>query len=134
MTAVTLPATRSAPGDTAVTPIPTHRQRGFRGVLFFCLSALLWVPDPTLADGQIGVLADALCDRPPMTRYSLERWKRRSDYGLLLEELADHCPDVAMLFLDFEVGSIDDRIERPRHDSQQFIDPLDWPAPSDLNY
>ena len=116
---VRLPETRPAPGEAVVITRLKPSKRGLRAVLF-------WL--------SVDALAKELCDRPPMGLQRVEQLKRRSDYGRLLEELADACPDVAMLFLDFEVGTIDDRAETPRFDAQQFIAPLRWPEPADRNY
>lgn len=99
-----------------------------------CLVVLACASGPGQAQVRVGALAQELCERPPMAQHSLDQFKRRSDYGRLLEELADRCPHIAMIFLDFEVGTVDDRAESLRFDSLQFIAPLHWPAPSDRNY
>lgn len=130
---VRLPETRPAPGETVVITRLKPSKRGLRAVLFW-LSALACGSGPGEAQGRVDALAKELCERPPMGLQRVEQLKRRSDYGRLLEELADACPDVAMLFLDFEVGTIDDRAETPRFDAQQFIAPLRWPEPADRNY
>ncbi len=131
--AVRLSRTRSAPGETAVITCLTPRMHGFRVVLIW-LSALVCMSGPGVAQVRVEALARELCERPPMGQQRVNQLKRRSDYVRLLEELADACPEVAMVFLDFEVGSIDDRAESLRVDAQQFIAPLHWPEPADRNY
>lgn len=92
------------------------------------------LPLPGRAQVVAGSLAETVCARPPMTEESRDRLKRLTDYVRLLERLADDCPDVAMIFLDFEVGSIADRPQMRRIDPHHFIDPLGWPTPADRNF
>ena len=83
---------------------------------------------------MVGTLAQDLCQRPPMQEHERDRFRRRGDFLRLLEELADDCPDVAMIFLQFEVGSIDDRDAPVSFDIRKVIPPLQWPKPADRNF
>lgn len=98
------------------------------------LIALACLPPPAEAQIRAKAIADVVCASPPMAQDSLDRLKRRSDYMGLMERLAHDCPDVAMLFMEFSVGSIDSRAKNRRSPSDHLIGPLAWPAPSDRNY
>lgn len=107
-----------------------------KGILLLCLvmAASVGLTVSVAAQVTVGALAQDVCRNPPMARDHLDRLKRRSDYARLLEELADNCPDVALVFLDFEVGSIDGREEDLSFDPFAHFAPLEWPVPADRNF
>lgn len=112
----------------------TARLRRRCVVVLSILGALACVPLPAEAQVRAKAMADVVCASPPMAPDSLDRLKRRSDYMGLMERLAEACPDIAMLFMEFSVGSIDGFAETRRSPSEPLIGPLAWPAPSDRNY
>lgn len=75
-----------------------------------------------------------LCAQPPMEAAAIQRLKRRADYGRLLDGLADHCPEVAMVFLAFEIGVVDGRGAATEFDPYANFPPLGWPSPADRNF
>ena len=105
-----------------------------RAVAVPFLIAVISFSAPIEAQVRVGAVADAVCAAPPMMQDSLDRLKRRPDYMGLMDRLSNSCPQVAMLFMDFSVGSIDGQGATRRSYSQEFIGPLDWPAPSDRNF
>lgn len=64
----------------------------------------------------------------------IDRLKRRSDYTLVLDALAGNCPDVAMLFLEFEIGPVEGRAVRQRPDPAMILLPDDWPPWTDVDF
>ena len=57
--------------------------------------------------------ADAICDAPPFDARSRSLVRRLPGYDRLLETIVDRCPDVAMIFAEFSVGSIPQDVRRP---------------------
>ena len=117
-----------------MTGCPRSFCSSFRAAI--CLCALLGAAmgAPVQAQVKVGALAEDLCQRPPMEEDARDRFRRRSDFMRLLEALADDCPDVAMIFLQFEVGSIDDRDAAASFDAGRFAPTWPWPETMDRNF
>lgn len=80
---------------------------------------------PVQAQFKVASLAQDLCHSPPMQEEERDRFRRRSDFIRLLEKLADDCPEVALLFLQFEVGRVDGRdVPVPRDLLPLFLLPM----------
>lgn len=125
---------RPALGETAVTAFLTECRLRLRVVALPFMLGLASLTLPVEAQVKSSAKADAVCASPPMSQDSLDRMKRRSDYVGLMARLAADCPDVAMIFMDFSVGSISGRAAGRRSHAESFISPLAWPVPSDRNY
>lgn len=92
-----------------MTVVPIPSRTGLAALILLMLACAAGWPVPLQAQGRAASLAADLCLRPPMDAVGRDRLRRRADFALVLDVLADRCPDVAMVFLEFEVGSIDGR-------------------------
>lgn len=96
----------------------------FRAALILCTLLYGVLGGPAQAQFRVGDLAQDLCHSPPMQEDERDRFRRRGDFPRLLEALADDCPEVAMLFRQFEVGSIDGNEVPLSRDTQRLVLPL----------
>lgn len=74
---------------------------------FLFLFVLILPISPLMAQERMDIAAAALCLSPPMEEGSMDRMRRSAGYVELLDGLALQCPDVAMLFAEWSVGTAD---------------------------
>ena len=71
-------------------------------VLCVGLAMLVWSSAATpQSDSGVVLTADDICAAPPFDRRARSLVSRLHGYDRVLEQLVDHCPDVAMLFAEF---------------------------------
>lgn len=126
--------TSLAPGETTVTRCLHLSSHGLKAAILLCVPLVFAAGMAAQAQVVASAMAEDLCLRPPMEAHERDRLRRRGDFMHLLTELADDCPDVAMIFIEFEVGSIDGRDAHETFDFWTFVPPLPWPQPSDRNF
>jgi hypothetical protein len=94
-------------------------------VLCVGLAMLLWSSAATPQTGSGLVLtADDICAAPPFDRRARSLVRRLHGYDRVLEQLVDHCPDVAMLFAEFATGAVPSPSANPQPD---YLWTLDFP-------
>ena len=94
-------------------------------VLCVGLAMLLWSSAATPQSGSGLVLtADDICAAPPFDRRARSLVRRLQGYDRILEQLVDHCPDVAMLFAEFATGAVPSPSANPQPD---YLWTLDFP-------
>ncbi len=94
-------------------------------VLCVGLAMLLWSSAATPQSGSGLVLtADDICAAPPFDRRARSLVRRLQGYDRILEQLVDHCPDVAMLFAEFATGAVPSPSAQPQPD---YLWTLDFP-------
>jgi hypothetical protein len=69
------------------------------------LSPLL-LATPASAQERMDARVADLCRTPPMDAEARDRLRRDANYARLLDGLAQHCPEVAILFAEWSVGDI----------------------------
>ena len=62
---------------------------------------------PVAAQETAAIEATRLCGNPPLSRMQVDLIERRADFPALLDGMALHCPEVAMLFARWMVGEVD---------------------------
>ena len=94
-------------------------------VLCVGLAMLLWSSAAAPQSGSGLVLtADDICAAPPFDRRARSLVRRLQGYDRILEQLVDHCPDVAMLFAEFATGAVPSPSAKPQPD---YLWTLDFP-------
>ena len=81
------------------------------------------LPAPAIAQFRLHDEVAELCHAPPVTAAELDLYRIRDDFDLLLMALSDSCPEVAMLFATFSVGSVVHMLPRTPLDFTRHTEP-----------
>lgn len=91
------------------------------------LAMLVW-SSPAAPQSEIGLrdTAEAICTAPPFDNRARSLVRRLHGYDRVLEQIADRCPDVAMIFAQFATGAVSLALSHPQLD---YLWQLDFPQP-----